>query len=557
MSKQIQDLTLKIDVEANVKNAKSALESLGSAINGKLNTKGSSRFKNEIKNLEKDLDGLQAKATKSLKGSSDAKDILHDIDSIQKKIGKLDRMNFENMVDSSIINKLNNTASAIDKISDAKSRAAKNKALKEDLEATKKAIEGIELSSKTSMADFSGAFGKRGSGAYNVAKQQLDEYKKSLAEYEKLKAQAEKTMNSSDKGSSEYTKAASDIEATEAKIAKLKSEFKDAFVNTGIKNIDGELKGLKTTISSIDPSAIKNAKAALTDLATEMQNVAKNSDNLNIKKFFEGFDVSKIQNMSGDKLQALFDNFKTMASELGDEEVTAKIKQIESAATSASTKTINSLDPIKDSAKNAYTALADTEAAQRSLKSLSTRVEYFFSLTNGFLIAQRVIRSAFNTVKELDKAMTDTAVVTDNTISDMWNKLDEYTARANQLGATTQGAYETATLYYQQGLDDQQAGELSVETMKMARIAGMDYAKATDSMTAALRGFNKELTAASAQNVNDVYSNLAAKTASNTQEISTAMEKVASLAHNAGMDLETTAVYLSQAIETTREAPRL
>lgn len=555
MSKQIQDLTLRVDVEANVKNAKSALESLGSAINGKLNAKGSSRFKNEIKNLEKDLDGLQAKATKGLKGSSDAKDILHDIDLIQKKIGKLDRMNFENMVDSSVINKLNNAASAIDKISDAKSRAAKNKALKEDLEATKKAIEGIELSSKTSMGDFSGAFGKRGSGTYNVAKQKLDEYKKYLAEYEKVKAQAEKTMNSSDKGSSEYTKAASDIEATETKITELKSKFKDALVNTGIENIDGELKGLKTTISSIDPSAIKNAKAALTDLATEMQNVAKKSDNTNIKKFFEDFDASKIQNMSGDKLQALFDNFKTMASELGAEEVTAKIRQIESAATSASTKTINSLDPIKDSAKKAYTALADTEAAQRSLRSLSTRVEYFFSLTNGFLIAQRVIRSAFNTVKELDKAMTETAVVTDNTISDMWNKLDEYTARANQLGATTQGAYETATLYYQQGLDDQQAGELSVETMKMARIAGMDYAKATDSMTAALRGFNKELTAASAQNVNDVYSNLAAKTASNTQEISTAMEKVASLAHNAGMDLETTAVYLSQAIETTREAP--
>lgn len=555
MSKQIQDLTLRVDVEANVKNAKSALESLGSAINGKLNAKGSSRFKNEIKNLEKDLDGLQAKATKGLKGSSDAKDILHDIDLIQKKIGKLDRMNFENMVDSSVINKLNNAASAIDKISDAKSRAAKNKALKEDLEATKKAIEGIELSSKTSMGDFSGAFGKRGSGTYNIYRQQLEKYKKSLAEYEKEKAQAEKIMNSSENGSKEYTKAASDIEATEAKIAKLKSEFKDAFVNTGIKNIDGELKGLKTTISSIDPSAIKNAKSALTDLATEMQNVAKNSNNADIKKFFEGFDISKIQNMSGDKLRALFDNFKTMASELGDEEVAAKIRQIEKEFTSRTAKITSGLDPIKDAAKKTYTALADTEAAQRSLRSLSTRVEYFFSLTNGFLIAQRVIRSAFNTVKELDKAMTDTAVVTDNTISDMWNKLDEYTARANQLGATTQGAYETATLYYQQGLDDQQAGELSVETMKMARIAGMDYAKATDSMTAALRGFNKELTAASAQNVNDVYSNLAAKTASNTQEISTAMEKVASLAHNAGMDLETTAVYLSQAIETTREAP--
>ena len=555
MSKQVQNVTLRVDVEANIKNAKSALESLGSAINGKLSTKGSSRFKNEIKNLEKDLDSLQTKATKGFKGSSDAKEVLRDIGSIQRKIGKLDRMNFESMVDSNVINKLNDAASAIDKISDAKSRAAKNKALKEDLEATKKAIEGIELSSKTSMGDFSGAFGKRGSGTYNVARQQLEKYKKSLAEYEKEKAQAEKIMNSSEKGSKEYTKAASGIKTTEAEIAKLKSEFKDVFVNTGIENIDGELKGLKTTISSIDPSAIKNAKSALTDLATEMQNVAKNSNNTDIKKFFEGFDISKIQNMSGDKLRALFDNFKTMASELGDEEVAAKIKQIEKEFTSRTAKIASGLDPIKDAAKKAYTSLADTEAAQRSLRSLSTRIEYFFSLTNGFLIAQRVIRSAFNTVKELDKAMTDTAVVTDNTISDMWNKLDEYTARANQLGATTQGAYETATLYYQQGLDDQQAGELSVETMKMARIAGMDYAKATDSMTAALRGFNKELTAASAQNVNDVYSNLAAKTASNTQEISTAMEKVASLAHNAGMDLETTAVYLSQAIETTREAP--
>ena len=128
MSKEVQNVTLRVDVEAHVKNARNALESLGSAINGKLSTKGSSRFKNEIKNLEKDLDALQTKATKGFKSSSDAKEVLRDIDSIQRKIGKLDRMNFESMVDSNVINKLNDAASAIDKISDAKSRAAKNKA---------------------------------------------------------------------------------------------------------------------------------------------------------------------------------------------------------------------------------------------------------------------------------------------------------------------------------------------------------------------------------------------------------------------------------------------
>jgi len=94
--------------------------------------------------------------------------------------------------------------------------------------------------------------------------------------------------------------------------------------------------------------------------------------------------------------------------------------------------------------------------------------------------------------------MTETAVVTNNTVSDMWAKLPEYTKRANELGVSTLDAYKAATLYYQQGLNDEQAGVLSAETLKMARIAGLDAAEATDRMTNALRGFNMELNAVSA-----------------------------------------------------------
>jgi TP901 family phage tail tape measure protein len=90
--------------------------------------------------------------------------------------------------------------------------------------------------------------------------------------------------------------------------------------------------------------------------------------------------------------------------------------------------------------------------------------------------------------------------------------------------------------------------------MKMARIAGMDYADATDKMTAALRGFNMELNASSAQRINDVYSELAAITAADTNEIATAMTKTASIADSANMEFETTAAFLSQIIETTRES---
>ena len=187
------------------------------------------------------------------------------------------------------------------------------------------------------------------------------------------------------------------------------------------------------------------------------------------------------------------------------------------------------------------------------LEQLKTSTQYFFGLRNMINLFKRGIDDAVQSVKELDKAMTDTAVVTDYNISDLWGMLPEYTKIANELGATTQGAYETMTLYFQQGLDAQAAFEIGAETMKMARIAGLDYADATDMMTAALRGFNMELNDISAQRINDVYSKLAAVTASDTEELGTAMQRTASIAHSAGMSFEGTTAFLAQAIETTRE----
>ena len=187
------------------------------------------------------------------------------------------------------------------------------------------------------------------------------------------------------------------------------------------------------------------------------------------------------------------------------------------------------------------------------LDQLKSSTQYFFGLRNMLSLFKRGIDDAVQSVKELDKAMTDTAVVTDYSVSDMWNMLPEYTKIANELGATTQGAYETMTLYFQQGLDQQQAFEVGAETMKMARIAGLDYAETTDMMTAALRGFNMELNATSAKRVNDVYSELAAITASDTEELGTAMQRTASIAHSAGASFEGTTAFLAQAIETTRE----
>ena len=96
--------------------------------------------------------------------------------------------------------------------------------------------------------------------------------------------------------------------------------------------------------------------------------------------------------------------------------------------------------------------------------------------------------------------------------------------------------------------------EVGVESLKLARISGLEATEATNAMTSALRGFNMELSQASAQRITDVYSKVAAISASDVEELSIAMSKTASIAASANMTVENTAALLGTIIEATREA---
>jgi len=76
---------------------------------------------------------------------------------------------------------------------------------------------------------------------------------------------------------------------------------------------------------------------------------------------------------------------------------------------------------------------------------------------------------------------------------------------------------------------------LSEQTLKMARISGLDYAQATDYMTNAVRSFKLEMT--DAASVVDTYSAVAAASATSVTELATAMSKTASSAQSVGSSL--------------------
>lgn len=177
----------------------------------------------------------------------------------------------------------------------------------------------------------------------------------------------------------------------------------------------------------------------------------------------------------------------------------------------------------------------------------------YISLGAGIRQISEIFKDTYNNVKDLDKAFSEIAMVTDYSVEDMWKSYSQYATMANQLGQETQNVVKASGLFYQQGLDTNEALSLTSDTMKLATLSGLDYEEATSSMTAALRGFHMEMDQGS--HITDVYSELAAKAAADVEGISNAMNKTASIANSAGMSFENTAAFLTQMIETTQESP--
>lgn len=336
----------------------------------------------------------------------------------------------------------------------------------------------------------------------------------------------------------EYTtasKAVTDAESTQRRYSKQLSEATNAATVAS-----GKVTTLKQSVAQLnqefEKDKAKNVQVAYAKLRTEAGKL--------------GIDLTNIPvDYTEQNLLELNDAMNKLAID-GIAQVDQGLNIIETDFNETGEAAQNFGDKINESGEQ----IKGLDKTASDISALKSRITQFIGLEGAINLGQKAMRNAFQTVKELDAAMTEMAVVTDLSVGDYWDQLSDYTDRANELGVSIKGAYEAATLYYQQGLKSNEVTAVTNETLKMARIAGLSAEDATNKMTAALRGFNMELNETSAQRIADVYSELAAITASDVDEISSAMTKTASIAASAGMEFETTAAFLSQIIETTRES---
>ena len=203
--------------------------------------------------------------------------------------------------------------------------------------------------------------------------------------------------------------------------------------------------------------------------------------------------------------------------------------------------------------KDYSAALDQVRAKEQAVNKVQGVVQRYFSIYAAVRMVSKGIRSMMTNIKDLDKTITEIAIVTKMNQNDLWGQMPQYTKLAKDYAASISGVYKVSQLYYQQGLGQQDVMALTEQTLKMARISGLDYAEATDYMTNAVRSFKMEMT--DAQTVVDVYSSVAASSASSVTELATAMSKTASSAAAVGSSFENTTAMLAVMIEATRESP--
>lgn len=240
----------------------------------------------------------------------------------------------------------------------------------------------------------------------------------------------------------------------------------------------------------------------------------------------------------------------------GLDELYKKIVNIATATNSTITEENNKQKKLNTDNTPAPTTGSVTEVNAATKNNTSTIGKAFkqFSL---YAIALRTIkqaaREAISTIKELDKSLTEQAMVTGKTREQTYKLLSSYQALAAQTGSTTKEIADLATQFMRQGKTTQESLVLTEAAMSAAKVAGISATDSINYLTTALNGF--QLSANDAMSVSDKFAAIAANAATSYDEIAIALSKVASQANLAGMSIDYTTALLAKGLETTREAP--
>ena len=169
-------------------------------------------------------------------------------------------------------------------------------------------------------------------------------------------------------------------------------------------------------------------------------------------------------------------------------------------------------------------------------------------------------QQAYGYIKNLDTALNDIRIVTGQSADQMRDFSKDANEAAKALAVSTKDYTEGALIYYQQGLDDDTVKALTDITAKTANVTGQSMAEVSEELTAVWNGYNVANEAAEKgfgiyEEYVDKLAAVGAATASDLEELATAMSKVASSASMMGVNIDQLSAQIATIVSVTRQAP--
>lgn len=193
---------------------------------------------------------------------------------------------------------------------------------------------------------------------------------------------------------------------------------------------------------------LEGLKKAFEDLKAQVDDFDTSLDSQKVEEFRK--QLSEFADVSIDQIPTDLAEIQKYLEEMTRtkvDEVAQDVKNLGNSARDAKAP----MEEMREGISKAVNEGKGFDDVGKEIDRLKQNIIDFFSIGNTIQLFKRAVQSAFDTVKELDKTMTEAAVVTDFSVGDMWEQLPTYSAEAKKLGVSINELYGATTLYYQQG----------------------------------------------------------------------------------------------------------
>lgn len=299
------------------------------------------------------------------------------------------------------------------------------------------------------------------------------------------------------------------------------------------------------------------AKKALQELSSafeklEKKQISLNYNDLDLNKAVESakelqIELNKATNINTGKL-----NLSDFVSNLSQSKTS--LKELSMNLISAGKEGQQAFASLANSISQAEVPLKQTNSVLKNFaQTLKNTVKWEIS-SNVVHGLESALSGAVSYVKSLNSSLNDIRIVTGYSADDMTRFAQQANKAAKELSTTTKAYADASLIYFQQGDAAETVAKKAAITTKAANTAFSASAEEMSEMLTAVWN-SYQVGEEELERYVDIMAALGAATATSTEEIATAMQKVAATANTVGVSMEQMSSIIATVSSVTREAP--